>query len=250
MAIMFVAELTVTPSPDTDFNQVVEALERLTSSLRMNGQVMSWVIPISENSGVLRTFLLIPDWNALDETHNNKHVTNRHAKLAEASRTKTKITILGEDPTSADVDECENSSSLILYHSSLESPLRCGDCFQPIPLYKIPLIHDESDYWDIIIWQSAHEACDKLDMDRQIGNINYRVPRRGREICAQIESLTGKSTFYALYRYLRNPTWKKERARCCPGCGGEWFLEEPWHYFDFKCDPCRLVSEIAGGRPG
>ena len=39
---------------------------------------------------------------------------------------------------------------------------------------------------------------------------------------------------------------ESERGRRCPGCDGAWMLDEPWHgLFDFRCDPCRLVSNIA-----
>ena len=37
----------------------------------------------------------------------------------------------------------------------------------------------------------------------------------------------------------------RELARLCPMCGGSWRLEEPWHIFDFKCDRCQLLSNIA-----
>lgn len=36
-----------------------------------------------------------------------------------------------------------------------------------------------------------------------------------------------------------------ERARRCPGRGGEWSLPKTLHIFDFKCDRCQLLSNIA-----
>lgn len=37
-----------------------------------------------------------------------------------------------------------------------------------------------------------------------------------------------------------------EKARSCPSCGGEWALAAPLHeIFDFKCDSCRLVSNLS-----
>jgi predicted nucleic acid-binding Zn ribbon protein len=39
---------------------------------------------------------------------------------------------------------------------------------------------------------------------------------------------------------------KREQRRRCPLCGGAWRLEKPLHrLFDFKCDMCRLVSNLA-----
>ncbi len=259
MAIMFVAELAITPAPEADSAQVVDALRSLAGYLWRNGQSMGHET-ISECGSDLRAFVLVPDWNALDEAHNNNYVTEAYAKLAEVSRARTRITILGDVPDSKGADTCVNPASYILLtgFQTQQSALRCGDCLAPIPLYKIPATDGRGEYTDLLGWQEDYQACDTLWIHsgtgerfgtRQMSDINSSLSKEGREICAEIEEATGKPTFYYLHRWLMNPSWKKERARRGPGCGGEWFLEEPWHNFDFKCEPCRLVSHVSGGTP-
>ena len=52
-------------------------------------------------------------------------------------------------------------------------------------------------------------------------------------------------TFYFLSKG-RGRSRAAEQARLCPGCGGDWLLEEPRHdCFDFRCESCRLLSNIA-----
>jgi predicted nucleic acid-binding Zn ribbon protein len=40
---------------------------------------------------------------------------------------------------------------------------------------------------------------------------------------------------------------KRENERVCPKCGNKkWKLDEPlFNCFDFKCDRCRLLSNVA-----
>ncbi|MFA0698754.1 DUF2310 family Zn-ribbon-containing protein, partial [Vibrio sp. 10N.222.49.C9] len=52
-------------------------------------------------------------------------------------------------------------------------------------------------------------------------------------------------TYYYLYQ-VGGESLKQEQQRKCPKCGGEWLLDEPLHdMFHFKCDSCRLLSNIS-----
>jgi predicted nucleic acid-binding Zn ribbon protein len=80
---------------------------------------------------------------------------------------------------------------------------------------------------------------------REMGRHDSRLSQRGRAICGNIEELTGRPAYYHLHRYYGR-SYRKEAERRCPECGGEWRLPETWHrLFDFRCDNCRLLSNMA-----
>ena len=149
----------------------------------------------------------------------------------------------------------EEWKSYILYttYVSLESPIRCGDCFGGIPLYRLPATRDD-EYGDIITWESDYKACDTLQMNcstgerfglSQLSKHDSSLAIRGREICNRITVTTGIPTYYYLLK-SSGKGLKAEQARKCPSCKGEWLLQEPLHgLFNFQCDGCRLLSNIA-----
>jgi predicted nucleic acid-binding Zn ribbon protein len=120
-------------------------------------------------------------------------------------------------------------------------------------LYLIPHTYDD-EYYNVITWQSDYKACDSLQMgcktgerfgSREISKIDSSLSRRGIEICNQITNLTGLPTYYYLHRY-NDQKRALEEKRKCPSCGGDWLLKESLHeLFDFKCDQCRLLSNIS-----
>ena len=165
----------------------------------------------------------------------------------------------GMDLLSDSADPCgqsdERPSWMLLYTSFLHScsPLRCGEHFAPIPLYRLPAIAN-GDHKQIIKWQEDWEACDQLQMNgsiaehaalHEIGEVGSRLQRRGSDLAKRLEGSSGIPTYYYLYR-VGGLSKAAEQARPCPGCGGDWALEAPLHeIFDFKCDACRLVSNLS-----
>lgn len=255
---MFIAELTIPLAPGTDADRVADQMAALFGSLRQNGQIIGREFPIAENADSLRAFIMIPEPEALEAVHNNKYVTKGYAVLREAAQVTPTWSIIGQDPSSAESDDCERRASFILFtdYATLESPLLCGDCFVPLPIYSIPPTYDNSGYYDIMCWQTDYQACDRLQMNcrtgerfatRQMSDPNSSLSREGRDICARIEASTGTPTYYYLYRYLKATTRAKEEARRCPSCGGGWRLDERQYRIDFRCEPCRLVSSMSPG---
>uniref|UniRef100_A0A486XK01 Zn-ribbon-containing, possibly nucleic-acid-binding protein n=1 Tax=Rheinheimera sp. BAL341 TaxID=1708203 RepID=A0A486XK01_9GAMM len=56
---------------------------------------------------------------------------------------------------------------------------------------------------------------------------------------------TCSPVYYALYSGSSKDC-RNENNKLCPGCGAKWRLSAPLHeLFDFKCDKCRLLSNIA-----
>jgi len=185
----------------------------------------------------------------------NEYVTSSIESLHAAGFVGPEVTVIGEDIDYAQTCRCQHHESYILFtnYVSLESPLRCGTCFLPIPLYKIPPTYD-TEYYDIICWQSDHQCCDRLQMGcntlerasiREMSRHDSSLSKRGRNISERITDSTGIPTYYYLYRGGSARSRKQELARTCPVCNGEWRLDEPWHIFDFKCDRCHMLSNIA-----
>jgi len=252
---MFVAEITVRLAPEADPDEINNFL----SILRQNGQVLSGEFQTARVGQLLKTYVLTPEADALNRSHDNKWAKKARAHLAQKGLTHFKVKVLGEDPTSLNIDGCASPSEYILFtnYLTMESPLRCGECFGPVPLYRLHQTYpvpDDGEYYSIKLWEYDYQACDTLQMNcrtgerfgiREMSEPDSSLSRRGRELCADIERGTGKPVYYYLFRYVSRTTLEKERARRCPVCGGAWLLEGPWHLFDFKCEACRLVSTLS-----
>ncbi len=224
--------------------------------MRQNGQILGKEFPIVQSGQVLKSFALIPEADALGRSHDNKWAKRARADLVKKGLTHLRVKVFGDDPTSRSPDACDAPDDYILYtdYLTLESPLRCGRCFDPVPLYHVPPTYDDSEFYNVKTWESDYQACDTLQMNchtgerfgiKEMSEADSSLSRRGRGLCAAIEQGTGKPVYYYLFRYVRRTTREKEEARRCPVCGGAWFLDEPWHIFDFKCEACRLVSTIS-----
>ena len=251
---MFVVEGAFKYTLSHDTEQALETIDLLLGALRMNGQILGREYPVTIDGEKIRTFLLIPEENSLDESRANDYVLKWLAKL-ENLGVEPSWGILGVEPYSAPVCKCLRPKFYILYttYVSLESPIRCGDCWGVVPLYRLPTTSG-GEYVDIISWQSDYQACDTLQMNCstgerfgtfQLSKYGSSLSKRGIDICSRITELTRIATYY----YLMQSTGrgrKAEQTRKCPSCGGEWYLTEPLYgLFDFRCDQCRLLSNIA-----
>jgi predicted nucleic acid-binding Zn ribbon protein len=233
-------------------------IDTLVGCWRNNGQVLGREHPTALIDRTYRLFLMVPSADALDSKYDCRYVTSAKEKLVRAGFESPKIQIYRFDPL-AEPCECDRHS-YILYTNflQLESCFCCGNCFKPVPLYQIPwqestptkgALHDR-----IICWQSNYQSCDRLQMNcvvgerfglRQMSRHDSALSTQGIEICRDITSILNMPTYYYLHRY-HGRTKAKELERLCPSCGGEWLLSSPLHrLFDFKCERCRLLSNIA-----
>jgi predicted nucleic acid-binding Zn ribbon protein len=122
-----------------------------------------------------------------------------------------------------------------------------------VPFYRIPSDEHGATH-GINDWASQYQSCDELWIGsdvlemaayRQLSRLDSKLTQLGLGACKRVTAATGEPVYYYLMRYYGR-SLKSELARHCPGCGGEWLLDERWHrHFDFRCDRCRLVSTIA-----
>ena len=236
-----------------DRDAASDAIEILLSALRMNGQVCGKEFPVAVTTSGYAATVLIPEWTSLDATNHNDYVRNGLQRVREAGLSEPEH-LIAEDMDGAGACRCDSPPSYVLYttYVSLESPLRCGGCFLPVPLYRIPPTKDK-EYNDIIQWQSYYQACDTLQMNctpmeraalRQLSRLDSGLSKAGLEVCGRIYEATRIPTYYHLHRE-RGRSVRQEKKRLCSGCQGEWLLPARWHLFDFRCDPCRLLSTVA-----
>jgi predicted nucleic acid-binding Zn ribbon protein len=252
---MFTARITFSYGDSTDREDLLESASSLLSVWYKNGQIVAPTWPMAEDPSEIHAYALIPDRDSLEEKHANRYVRERMEELREQAGAPLRVVLLGHDPESLEACSCEESPSFILFttYSQLESPWRCGACFLPVPLYLFPHTHDE-EYCDVLSWVADYRACDSLQMHCRVGERfgeqqllrpGSALSRQGLEICRALEDKMGRKAYYYLHK-SRGRSLATERRRRCPGCGGEWLLEEPWHgLFDFRCDACALLSNVA-----
>jgi predicted nucleic acid-binding Zn ribbon protein len=239
--------------PNRDNVADAEALSALLGAWRMNGQVCGREWPIASTPDCLSTTVLCPESGSLDSRWNRHHVSQALARLEEAGL-DVSCRSLGADPGSASACECTLPSGYMLFTTflSLESPVRCLDCFQPVALHRFEPT-DSDEYYGVIGWQSDYQSCDSLQMNcsvleraatREISAVDSALSRRGRALCDALSESSGRPFHYYLHR-SGGRSHRSEIERRCPGCGGEWTMAERLHLFDFKCDSCRLLSNIS-----
>lgn len=239
-----------------DDEVAADVINTYLSACRMNGQITGkeWTIVYKNKSYIVN--LMVPEKNSLSPKNENKYVKNFKKNLIQKGISKPKIISSGKDVESSFTGVLEESDYLILFtnYLSLESPLRSGNTFDPIPLYKIPKTYD-NEYYDIICWQSDYQYCDGLQMGcktgerfgtRELTDFKSSLSKRGLEICKNISKLVNKPCYYYLYKG-NGRTAKSEAERVCPICGNKkWKLKETHHsLIDFKCDKCKVVSNVA-----
>lgn len=262
---MYVFELVFTPrggmgeessatSPSgTDVAE--QAIDFLLGAWRKNGQILGHEFPTARVDGGWRVFVRAAAVDALDDAHDNVYArADRMRWTAEALGTM-EVRLLGWDAASAPECPGHGHSELILYtdYVSVDSPLRCAECFGTVPAYTLPPRFGP-DHLDLVAWQGDYRACDRLQMGcatgedfglHEMGDLDSSLSRQGLEICAGIRETTGRRAWYYLYRYYGTDP-ESEQERRCPSCGGEWLLAERWHQrFDFRCDRCGLLSNLA-----
>ncbi|MDR2688697.1 MAG: Zn-ribbon-containing protein [Azoarcus sp.] len=235
--------------------KAIEFAECLLGTLLRNGQICESIrgpLYMEENHCV--AIVLAPEQESLDPKFHGKYVTSQIQEGVALGIGFTS-TAMAKDRGSAETCSCHSSSGYVLFttYLSLEPPVRCLDCFLPVPLYKFPAM-PSGEYGDVVRWQSDYQSCDSLQMHctvleratiRQMSDPRSSLSMMGRENCRMLEDLSGKPFYYYLYRD-HGRSVKSEKARRCPSCGQPWCLETPLHsLFDYKCDTCRLLSNFA-----
>lgn len=252
---MYVAELTFSVIANTDFTRAEIAIRHYIETLIFNGQVLGREFPTAWLQDSFRSRLVVPHGDALLPKYHSEQATIALHQLGKAGLAYPQLKLLGMDLMSPHTDPCSAPTSYIVYSrfSDTCSPIRCGEHLAPIPLYH--LSHTATDFEMLIRWQLQYQALDEIQMqqhrvlaktaERSLQQLNSQLNRQGRRLAKQLEHANQIPVYYALYSGT-SADCAAEADKVCPSCHGDWRLTEPVaDVFDFQCQRCRLVSNIA-----
>lgn len=221
----------------------MEYLKNLTSIWYNTGQIIDKEMQLFSLGNKSNFIVRCLEKDSLDV--NNKYSNQFINKLIDI---KFDYEYLGNDSTSIDVSICENlPKSYILYPGDY-SPLRSGDDFSIVPLYRFLRKFDiYEDYDDFVRWRNNYSSLYQLWRDGsinerfsnfQLTNINSKLTKIGMGLCDRIKKISNKNAYY----YLFNSSNKKRKK--CPNCLNEIsYNKNLFDLFNFKCEKCLIISE-------
>ncbi|VAW36445.1 hypothetical protein MNBD_GAMMA01-191 [hydrothermal vent metagenome] len=222
--------------------------------LERNGQIVKGNHQMIINGNTLRIPVICFEKDSLRLKNCSIYNKEQIQKLEQLAGSKITFELRGRDGENPNYSVPQNSSFYIL-RCGWESPLLCGNTHRPIPLYSIPHTdHGGVDFDNITFWNQDHERLYGLWLSSreyevfaqdQLQHIHSAINKRGRKICAKIENLTGIPSYYFLFNY-RNLSEQDDKNRKCPVCHKKWSIKgkTSTDFIAFKCDNCRLVSEL------
>lgn len=252
---MYIQEISIDIKTKVNKNTLVDQFQWLMSSYRNSGQTQGRIESqyIIDNKIVCLPYTL--EKNSLARKYNNFYVNNQTKKLEELCNSTLQFRTVGKYYNSYKTPcACKKSDFYILTtnYTSIDSPLTCGTCNRSVPLYRLPVYHDYG-YLPILSWETNYISCDSLQMNCAVGerwalnqmqDLKSQLSKQGFKICKRIEELTSIPTYYYLHNY--NKFKGDKLSRPCPSCNKKWGLKQPLHdRYDFKCDRCKIVSEIS-----
>ena len=209
--------------------------------LRKNGQVYEGFQVVREDTAYA-VYVIMPDKDALDLAFCTEETVNAVKDLAAIFLLE--VIPLGEVISCESSCTCEASTWYMLYTdlSTAESPLVCGDCGKPVPLYKLPAILDKEGQSNFINWQDQFKALQSLDVynyahemtEDAIYNPQSRSNKMGRALCRTLEKAKSVPVFYHLEQ-------KRTAGDACPVCGKAWSRTANEEISAKLCTFCRIA---------
>lgn len=248
-------EILFRVGPRLDRDDVENAIQTYLAALSKNGQIMGDT-PMARGRSDYRVFVNVPRRDALEPQRGSRWVRRAVKKLADTGIGTPRCRRLGREPEGQRPCTCRRSSHFVLFAHCLSdaSPVRCGQCFGPVPLYTLPTTGVAGDYQDLLSWQSTYQAMDRLFVGssagehyshRQLSDVASPLSKEGREVAARLEDKVRRPVYYYLMKHFGTSN-AQERGRKCPSCKKPWALQAPMHrIFDFRCEGCRLLSNVA-----
>lgn len=232
-------------SPEID--DFDDDMQWFISSLVNNGQILSGYQNTVKFADHYACRIVALEMDSLSEKYANKYTEKFFEDVLKQSAKPPELVFIGENYDIEDCCLCAAPSHYIMYADcqSCAPPILCGDCKNSVVLYKFPKTYDHSEYFDLLGWQKAYQACDRQFLEgigerhgyKMMHDPNSPLSRIALEYCRLFEEQVGAPFYYFLFRY-----YSKNR-KLCPSCGENWGNCEPnkFHY-DFICHRCRLVS--------
>lgn len=234
---------------DTD---PVTLIGQVVNQWRYNGQIIGREFGVTFHQDHFQVRLSTPEQESLLPKWNNSLVTEALKQAEDGGVIFESFEIVGQDYQADETSKLEQFEMLMLYTTYLDScsPVRDQN-MHPVPLYKVagsdPVFSQA-----LIKWQESWQACDQLQMNETleteslfaISEKESELSIQGRKLAQRLEEINKTPTYYYLYRLGRDPVVEENRQ--CPNCHKNWKLKQPTHdIFHFKCEPCRLISNLS-----
>src|SRR5262249_9671428 len=135
--IMFAAQINLN-NDNADQEVLLDESYWLLAAWHKNGQIGSDHWPIATTSDGLIAHVLIPTANALNNRVANRYVREALRRYQKLTSMRPAIRVLGPHPESSPACTCSNRPGYILFtnYLSTEGPVRCSQCFRPVPPYS------------------------------------------------------------------------------------------------------------------
>lgn len=238
--------------------EFLESADSYMRSLYGSKQIINEEFPYDIIDNGLSVNLYCPEPDSFEEKNSTEYGKSWRKKIEEELECKLEFVYKGLHPE-LDKFNIHTKWEFLILRSNYLSPLYEGKSFEPIPLYKIPYTyHDKKCYNDINFWENNYGRVYGLWFNGAVGERwaqnqlqihNSELSKQGIECCKRIEELTKVPTYYFLFNYR---AWgrKKDAAWKCPSCNGDWLIENKTFNdnFAFKCDDCRLISELSSNK--
>jgi predicted nucleic acid-binding Zn ribbon protein len=252
---MYLAELTYKVIADTSFSKAEAAIRAYSEALIFNGHILGREFPTSWQQDRFCCRVVIPAPDALQRTQLSTRVVQAEQKLTAAGLAYPQLEVLGMDIMS---QHSSNSKvdALLLFTTFSDncSPLRNLVDLAPVPLYQLQPAAG-TDHESLIRWQIQFQALDEVQQqqnrvlkktaENSLQQLNSSLNRQGRQLANKISQHNSLPVYYALYSGS-STNCQADTEKACPGCGASWRLATPLlAMFDFKCDTCYLLSNIA-----
>ena len=233
------------------------ALRNFTLELARNGLTLEAGARTYYENGEVVLQVIAQDNEAVDERNMSYDTTKALEALVKRCTDVPSVSVLREHIHPANC-ECAHPSYFVL-QSPPEwegSPVKCGDCGNSVPLYRLCNSVPEREFDDLLMWRrirrgyfTAYEAgrsaraaifagtaFDAAAAYAILKSCVSELSLEGRRLAGVIEAETGILTLYPLFSHYEKP------PEHCPQCGSDWL--NPYtgaiNYQCF-CRACRLV---------
>lgn len=251
---MYLAELRFKIIADTNLTAAEQAIRGYMETLIFNGQIIGREFPTAWQQDAFASRVVIPTEDALQPRWHSSRGRQAEQQLSLAGLAYPQLQLLGQDLLSQ-ATCLALPSQCVIFTSFADtcSPVRCADTLQPVPLYWLKSA--TADHEALIRWQLQFQALDEIQLQEQrvlqkvaensLQQLNSKLNRMGRQLARQLSKANNSDFYYALYSGSSD-NCSQETNKCCPGCGSDWRLNAPQaEVFDFRCEPCLLLSNIA-----
>jgi predicted nucleic acid-binding Zn ribbon protein len=249
---MFKVTLTYLLKKPAD-NDAIQKVWSVVAGYSRKGQLVGEVLvtlgPVSRSLCVTG---MVHERSSLSRKYESRETRNALAELSPFLRKRPTLDRerLAEDGGTC---TCTRSTALVFAPEVIlgASPLRCLDCWDRRPLYRLRSRSADEDLrelarqWISFYWMFMDSGSTEALAWRQLADPESIFSRMTRKRLKGFEKKLGIPVYFELYTHYISRSPDPPEVRICPGCGRRWSrLDEKWR----TCARCRLVSHLPNER--